>query len=139
MRQSLLLMVIMYAFFWSGWAFSLSGFGDPENGQRLYSQRCVMCHGMDGRGRRGMAPDFFKEWSRFSKSDDELANSIRDDYRSTNGNYGAGGCPQHMLSDGQMEDLLSYLRALTERKPTGSFGFDQRGGFGKHDDFVPPF
>jgi len=133
MKQLLLPIVIICTSLWSGLVFSFSGLGDPARGQITYSQQCVMCHGSDGRGQNGMAPNFFEEWPRLTKSDSELANSIRDEYRSLERFYTAGNCPQHVLSDEKMEDLLAYLRGLTEKKEADFFEMDLP------DDFRAPF
>jgi hypothetical protein len=64
-----------------------------------------------------MAPDFVEEWHRFTQSDEVLADHIRHEYSSRDGFYTVASCPQHVLSDEEMEDLLAYLRKLVDRLP----------------------
>ncbi len=85
--------------------------GDAKRGAEIYSQRCVMCHGESGDGNNGMAANFREEWYRFTKTDEELAKSIRNGFQSTGGrSYAAGAMPPQMLSDRDLEDVIAYLR-----------------------------
>lgn len=133
MKRFLLLIVIVCAFLWHNFALSGSYFGDPARGRILYSQRCTMCHGSDGRGNNSMAPNFFEEWHRLTKTDGELADNIRSNFRTPEGSYTTGSCPKHSFNDEDMEDLLAYLRRLTENRPLDplELEFDKRGGFNR--------
>ncbi len=149
-----LFMVLVLVVSWSG--ISVAGtssvFGSVSQGKVYFSKRCAMCHGADGHGNNGMAPDFSVEWNRLTKSDDELAANIREVYKDpTRKNYyNAGKCPRHpTISDGDMEDILAFLRHLAEKNSHGGMldssddffdkQFDDFGqeddGFGRNDGF----
>lgn len=92
-------------------AHAFSGMGNPDRGQMIFTQRCTMCHGEDGRGRDGMAADLVGEWHRLTKSDQELSHNIRSGGLRTPGKiYTAGQCPPQILNDRDMNDVLAYLR-----------------------------
>ena len=113
----MLLFAVALAYGYSGLALSGSMFGDLEKGREIFSRKCVACHGQDGRGMDGMAPDFIGEWHRLTQSDDVLADHIRYEYSSPDSFYTIAGCPEHILNDEEMEDLLSYLRELVDQLP----------------------
>ncbi len=154
----ILSIVLMLAVAWSG--ISIAGtssvFGNVSKGKAYFSTRCAMCHGEDGRGNDGMAPDFSVEWDRLTKSDSDLAANIRAVYRdpTRDKHYNAADCPRHpTISDDDMEDILAFLRQLAEGdggmldspgdffdNPSDDFdrkerGFGQRDGFGQDDGF----
>lgn len=129
----------------SGAAFSGSqfgmdtAFGDVEKGRDFYEQRCAVCHGVDGRGKNGIAPDFSQEWHRLTKTDAQLAENIRNEYRSSEKHYVAGSCPPHSITNTEMEDLLAYLRQLAESiRSTDAFGPDPGNAPAWPDDFNQP-
>ncbi len=141
----------------SGAAFSASldvmdtAFGDVEKGREFYEQRCIVCHGVDGRGKNGIAPDFSREWQRLTKTDAQLAANIRNEYRSSDRHYVAASCPPHSITDDEMEDLMAYLRQLSESiRSTDAFGLEptvpsgwpeelnQPGGFEPPGGVEPP-
>jgi len=84
--------------------------GDSNRGKRIYMERCAMCHGSDGRGNNGMAPDFREEWHRLGKSDEELAENIRNGMRTPGKYYDSGPKPPQAIDDRDLEDVLAYLR-----------------------------
>lgn len=93
-------------------AHAFSGMGNADRGKMIFTQRCVMCHGEDGRGSNGMAADLVGEWHRLTKSDQELSHNIRSGGLRTPGKiYTAGQCPPQMLNDRDMNDVLAYLRS----------------------------
>ncbi len=92
-------------------------FGDPERGKQVYSQRCAMCHGMNGDGNNGMAANFQQEWHRFTKSDEELAESIRNGFQTSGKHYTAGAMPPQFLTDRELDDVISYLRETFGGEP----------------------
>lgn len=82
------------------------------DGQALYSQTCIACHGANGEGTIPGVRDFTKADGPLSKSDEELVKSI------TNGvaTPGAaltmpakGGNPA--LTEADILSLVAYLRA----------------------------
>ncbi len=145
MRYPLFLMVA-FTLVWSGIAIAgnSSVFGSVPKGKVYFSKRCAMCHGLDGRGKNGMAPDFSIEWDRLMKSDDVLAANIRNEYSDpTRGDrYNAGKCPRHpTIRDDDMENILAFLRRLVERENNGgnldesNDYFDKKfDGFNQEDD-----
>lgn len=109
MKKTLILSLLLLCSTQS--AYALSGIGNPERGKMTFTQRCAMCHGDDGRGKNGMAADFVGEWHRLTKSDLELSANIRSGNVRTPGKiYSAGQCPPHIFNDGDMSDVLSYIR-----------------------------
>ncbi len=91
-------------------AHAFTSIGNPERGKMIFSQLCAMCHGEDGRGREGMAPDLVTEWHRLTKSDQELAYNIRTGRQTPGKIYTAGPPPPQMLNDRDMDDVLAYVR-----------------------------
>ena len=90
---------------------AFSGMGNPERGKTIFSQRCAMCHGEDGRGLNGMAPDLVNEWHRLTQSDQELGRNIRSGAQRTPGKiYSSGIKPPQVLNDRDMDDVLAYIR-----------------------------
>ncbi len=146
MRCILFMLVVM----WSGASIAgmSSVFGDASKGKSYFSKRCAMCHGQDGRGKNGMAPDFSIEWDRLTKPDDKLAANIREVYKdpASGNNYNAGECPRHpSISDDVMEDILAFLRRLAESENSGGildssndFFDSQTDGFNQGDDGFEP-
>jgi len=115
---------IALALVWSGLstASDSSVFGNAKKGKAYFSKRCAMCHGIDGHGKNGMAPNFSVEWERFTKSDDELAAHIREEYKDSNReiHYEADKCPRHpSILDDEMDDILAFLRRLADRNHHG--------------------
>ena len=91
---------------------AFSGAGNAGRGKEIFKQRCAMCHGTDGRGQNGMAPDFIGEWTRLAKSDEELSQNIRSGALHTPGKiYMGGQCPPKIMEERDMDDVLAYLRA----------------------------
>ncbi len=85
--------------------------GDARRGAEIYAQRCVMCHGENGDGNGGMAANFLEEWYRFTKTDEELAESIRNGFRSEGKSYAAGSMPPQLMNNRDLEDVIAYLRS----------------------------
>jgi len=131
MRYSFFI-VIALTLMWSGIsAAGSSVFGNVPKGKVYFSKRCAMCHGRDGRGNDGMAPDFSVEWERLTKSDDTLAVSIRNEYKDSTKDvfYSTGKCPEHpSITDSEMEDVLAFLRRMAER-------FNHGGALDEADDY----
>ena len=93
---------------------SMPGLGGSDlEGKRLYDQRCSTCHGVDGAGRSGMAPNFHDEWHRLTKSDSELFRNVRNGFRTPGKFYSSGQCPSQQLSDQDISNVLTHLRRLS--------------------------
>ena len=89
---------------------------DVSRGKTVYEHHCVACHGIGGRGdgqKAGalkIAPANFHRFSSFLKSDEELLRTIE---------HGVVFSPMHSwrgkLTDGEMEDVVAYIRLLSEQ------------------------
>jgi cytochrome c oxidase cbb3-type subunit 3 len=87
--------------------------GNPREGQAIYEQQCLRCHGerLDGGGPEGqyliVRPANFQSVSSRAKTDWELLITIAN---------GALFTPMHgyrgKLTDQQMLDVLSYIRTM---------------------------
>lgn len=78
--------------------------GNANNGNTLFQEKCAACHGKDGHAVLPGAPSFAKG-ERMEKSDGTLKTSITNGLNVMPSFKGA-------LSDGQMGDLLAYIRTL---------------------------
>jgi PQQ-dependent dehydrogenase (methanol/ethanol family) len=85
-----------------------SQLGDPkalEVGKRHFEAHCAACHGADGRGgERG--PDIISPERARRRSADELSELIRR-------GMPAAGMPAFQLPDGEMRELVAFIRSLT--------------------------
>lgn len=94
--------------------------GNPQEGQSIYRQHCLRCHGekLDGRGPESgdliVKPTNFLSPAVSSKTDWELLVTIAN---------GALFTPMHSfrgkLNDQQMLDVLSYIRSVAPFDTTG--------------------
>jgi mono/diheme cytochrome c family protein len=111
--KSILVVAIFLVFVTNSWVSAQGARGNPKNGQVLYQQHCLRCHGekLDGNGPDGeylitRPANFLSQGSR-AKTDWELLVTI------TNG---ALFTPMHgfrgKLSDEQILDVLSYIRSM---------------------------
>jgi cytochrome c oxidase cbb3-type subunit 3 len=102
----------------SSWAIGQTSRGNPKEGQAIYAQYCLRCHGetLDGNGPEAqyliLRPTNFQSQSLLAKADWELLITISNGILFT---------PMHgfrgTLTDQQMLDALSYIRSRT---PFGS-------------------
>ncbi len=89
---------------------------DRTRGKALYERHCQSCHGPSGRGDGPAAaslkvsPTNFQRFQSFLKSDEELLRTIE---------HGIVFSPMHFwrgqLSDGEMQDVVAYIRLLSQR------------------------
>lgn len=100
-------------------AHAFTSIGNPDRGRMIFAQQCTICHGEDGRGREGMAPDLVAEWHRLTKSDQELARNIRTGLQTSGKIYSGGPKPPQIMSDRDMDDVIAYMR--------NTFGMQQFG------------
>jgi mono/diheme cytochrome c family protein len=111
--KSILVVAIFLVFVTSSWVSAQGARGNPKDGQVIYQQHCLRCHGdkLDGNGPDGeyliiRPANFLSQGSR-AKTDWELLVTI------TNG---ALFTPMHgfrgRLSDQQILDVLSYIRSV---------------------------
>ncbi len=94
--------------------------GNPGNGQVIYEQHCLRCHGeaLDGWGPEGrfliVPPANFHSIESRSKTDWELLIQINDGVLFTPMHYWRG-----RLTDEQIRDVLAYIRMMAPVDATG--------------------
>ena len=91
---------------------------DLDRGKAIYERHCLRCHGSSGWGDGPDAaslkirPANFHIFKSFLRSDEELLRTIE---------HGVVFSPMHswrgQLNDKEMEDVLAYIRLLSERAP----------------------
>lgn len=109
---------VLSVIFLSSWVTAEVPQPNPKNGQALYGQHCVRCHGQSG---NGMGPDAqylivppanFQSLKSRSKTDWELLITI---------SHGIIFSPMHgwrdRLSEQDMMDIISYIRVLAPFNP----------------------
>lgn len=89
---------------------------DDARGKAVYERHCQSCHGLSGRGDGPAAaslkvpPANFQRFQSFLKSDEELLRTIE---------HGVVFSPMHswrgQLTDGEMQDVVSYIRLLSQQ------------------------
>jgi mono/diheme cytochrome c family protein len=88
---------------------------DVSRGKAVYERHCLHCHGVQGHGDGPnallltIAPANFHRPGSFMKSDETLLRMIE---------HGGVFSPMHAwrgrLTDGEMQDVLAYIRLLTQ-------------------------
>ena len=104
----------------ASWALAQSHSGSPKNGERIFQQYCVGCHGTTG---DGLGPEIkelivppanFRAARSRTKTDMELYLAVK---------QGVLFSPMHgwadRLSNQEMWDVLSYIRTLAPFNPLG--------------------
>ncbi|MBH0199585.1 MAG: cytochrome c [Nitrospira sp.] len=91
---------------------------DAVRGKAIYARYCQTCHGDSGHGNGPEAaslkvsPADFHRVRSFLKSDEELLRTIE---------HGIVFSPMHswrgQLTDGEMQDVLAYIRLLSQQGP----------------------
>lgn len=91
--------------------------GDAANGQKIYSQLCIACHGPEGKGVQGLGKDLTTSTFVAEKSDTELVDFIKvgrdpGDPLNTTGVAmpPRGGNPA--LKDQEIADIVAFVRAI---------------------------
>lgn len=89
---------------------------DLARGKAIYARQCQSCHGVSGDGDGPEAhsltvpPANFHRFRSFLKSDEELLRTIE---------HGVVFSPMHswrgQLTDGEMQDVLAYVRFLSQQ------------------------
>lgn len=116
-RIATILVVIVLT---ASWALAQTHSGNPKNGERIFQQHCVGCHGTSG---DGLGPEIkelivppadFRAVKSRSKTDMELYLAIK---------RGVLFSPMHgwadRLSDQEIRDVLNYIRSLAPFNPLG--------------------
>ena len=85
--------------------------GDAVNGREIYVNTCILCHGIDGKGVRGLTfvppPADLTLPAVQNRLDGSLFRRIHDGKPNT-----AMGAWKHALSDEEIWDVLSYVRTF---------------------------
>ena len=85
--------------------------GDPVSGRELYANTCILCHGIDGKGVRGIQfvppPADLTSPAVQDRLDGTLFRRIHDGKPNT-----AMGAWKHALTDEEIWDVLAYVRTL---------------------------
>ncbi|MCP9468786.1 MAG: cytochrome c [Nitrospira sp.] len=91
---------------------------DLERGKAIYARHCRSCHGAKGEGNGPSAetlplpPADFRHVRSILKSDEDLLRVIE---------HGVVFSPMHAwrgrLTDGEMQDVLAYIRLLSQSSP----------------------
>ena len=85
--------------------------GDPVSGREIYVNTCILCHGIDGKGVRGLkfvpSPADLTSPAVQNRLDGTLFRRIHEGKPNT-----AMGAWKHALSDEEIWDVLAYVRTL---------------------------
>jgi mono/diheme cytochrome c family protein len=85
--------------------------GDPVTGREIYVNTCIQCHGIDGKGARGIRlvppPADLGSPAVQGRLDGTLFKRIHEGKPNT-----AMGAWKHALSDEEIWDVLAYVRTL---------------------------
>ena len=97
------------------------GGGDtaPGKGQRLFEVQCARCHGMQGAG--GAGPDLTQGTFRRAANDDALFAVINE------GIPGTEMPAAWQLSDGEIRQVVGYIRSLGRTAPVAIHGDPENG------------
>jgi mono/diheme cytochrome c family protein len=89
---------------------------DRARGKAVYERYCQQCHGLTGQGdgpdagSLKVSPANFHRFQSFLKSDEELLRTIE---------HGVVFSPMHswrgQLTDGEMQDVVAYIRLLSQQ------------------------
>lgn len=82
------------------------------DGAAIFKQRCVMCHGADGKGFAAIkSPDFTDPKWQVSTKNKEMVDAIK------NGRKGTAMMPfGDKLKDDEIQALVTYIRSLNSAK-----------------------
>ncbi len=90
--------------------------GDAVTGREIYVNTCMLCHGIDGRGVRGLQfvspPADLTSLAVQSRLDGSLFRRIHDGKPNT-----VMGAWKHALSDEEIWDVLAYVRTFKIESP----------------------
>jgi mono/diheme cytochrome c family protein len=90
--------------------------GDPVTGREIYVNTCMLCHGIDGKGVRGLQfvppPADLTSLAVQNRLDGTLFRRIHDGKPNT-----VMGAWKHALSDEEIWDVLAYVRTFRLESP----------------------
>lgn len=90
--------------------------GDAVTGREIYVNTCILCHGIDGKGVRGLQfvppPADLTSLAVQSRLDGSLFRRIHDGKPNT-----VMGAWKHALSDEEIWDVLAYVRTFKLESP----------------------
>lgn len=87
---------------------------DAEAGKTVFTNRCQMCHGADGKGNPAMAKILKVE---FPQMDSEYIQEKKDEEIKEIVTKGKGKmAPVQGLSDSDLENVIAYLRTFDDEK-----------------------
>lgn len=92
--------------------------GNPAEGEEIYAQTCIACHGADGKGTIEGVPNLTDVKGRLAKSDNILLANIINGYQSEGSLMAMppmGGNPD--MTEQDMADVLAYMRVEYGVKP----------------------
>lgn len=87
---------------------------DLANGEKVYGQYCIACHGADGKGMNGLAANFAEDRTRLAKDMDVLVDHVRNGYKGEIGQMPPWGA---VVDDPSTRDVIAWLR--TKYPPEG--------------------
>ena len=94
--------------------------GDAANGQKIYSQICIACHGPEGKGIQGLGKDLTTSTWVATQTDEQLSEFIRkgrdpSDPLNTTGIAmpPKGGNPA--LKDQEIADIVAFVRTIHQQ------------------------
>lgn len=84
---------------------------DADNGATLFAASCALCHGERGVGTQTGPPLVHQIYEPGHHSDDSFRNAMKNGVVSHHWNF--GNMPARPeLSDGDIEDIIAYVRAI---------------------------
>ncbi len=120
MNSRIVASIVIVVVVTASWALAQSPPGNPKNGERVFQQHCVGCHGVSG---DGLGPEIkelivppvnFRALRSRAKTDMELYLAIK---------RGVLFSPMHgwadRLSEQEIRDVLGYIRSLAPFNPLG--------------------
>jgi mono/diheme cytochrome c family protein len=98
--KKLIFILLMLTLFFSNTSFA----SNTINGQKIYQQHCVMCHGVNGKSVMAGAANFNRGEGLF-QSDHKLLERIQS---------GKNACPAYrgILTEQKIYDVIAYIRTL---------------------------
>ena len=84
---------------------------DADRGATLYAASCALCHGERGVGTETGPPLVHQTYRPGHHPDDSFRNAVKNGVAAHHWNFG-NMPPRPELSDGDIEDVIAYVRAI---------------------------